>query len=316
MDKTVRKSRKRIRKNEWQLLSMAGAGFIFLFVFSYVPMFGIILAFRDGDSALNVLKAITSAPWAGMHGFKNFYDFLTDERFWPIVLNTVCYNLLSLAVCMPIPVILALMFYEVRHPAYGKTVQFLTYLPHFVSMVVYVGIVHSLVDMQTGAVNGLIKALGLSETSINFKGNPKYSWGLMIISNILKGSGWGSIIYLAAIMGVDVQLFEAAEIDGANRLQKIRYITLPEIAPIFVLNLVLNISGILNNDAGTMLLWQTQSNLSRTEVFSTFILKSGINEMLYSYATAAGVFKSIIGMLLIIGANKLSKIIQGEGVVF
>ena len=156
---------------------------------------------------------------------------------------------------------------------------------------------------------------GLIPSYLNMRSLGLYNnlWALIIPTGV---SVYNSIIVRSAIDGIPPSLFEAAEIDGANRLQKIRYITLPEIAPIFVLNLVLNVSGILNNDAGTMLLWQTQSNLTRTEVFSTFILKSGINEMLYSYATAAGVFKSIVGMLLIIGANKLSKIIQGEGVVF
>ena len=138
----------------------------------------------------------------------------------------------------------------------------------------------------------------------------------MIVSNVMKSSGWGSVIYLAAIADVNVELYDAANIDGVNRFQKARYVTLPVIMPIFALNLVLAVSGIMNNDTGTMLLWQTQTNLSRTEVVSTYVLRYGINNMQYSYATAVGLFQALVGMILILLANKISKLISGSGVIF
>lgn len=316
LKKTKIEKHKKIGVNAVQLLIMAGSGALFLFVFSYLPMFGIILAFKDGDNALNIMNVILSPKWADMNGFRNFHELFTDSRLGDVITNTVVFNILNLVISMPATVILALLFNEVKHPRLTKGIQLLTYLPHFVSAVVYVGIIHSLVDMDTGIVNMLLIKLGIIEKSVNFKGNPNYSWGLMIISGILKGTGWGSIIYMAAITNVDVELYDATDIDGANRFQRAWYITVPTLMPLFSLNLVLNISNILSNDAGTMLLWQTQSNLEKTEVFSTFILKNGINEMRYSYATAAGLIKSLIGIVLILVTNWITKKINGEGAIF
>ena len=151
---------------------------------------------------------------------------------------------------------------------------------------------------------------------INFKGDPNYSWGMIIISDIIKGTGWGSIMYLAAIVGTNEELYDAADIDGASRLQKIWYVTLPVVMPLFVLQLVLSISSIMGNDAASMLLWQTQSNLEKTEVINTFVLKEGINNMLYSYASAVGLFQSLVGLVLLVGSNWISKKINGSGVIF
>ena len=192
--------------------------------------------------------------------------------------------------------------------------QFFAYLPNFISIVVWVGLVHSLTDMQTGPINNLFQAMG--SDPINFKGDPNYSWGMIIISDIIKGTGWGSIMYLAAIVGTNEELYDAADIDGANRFQKIWYVTIPVVMPLFVLQLVLSISSIMGNDAASMLLWQTQSNLDRTEVISTFVLKEGINNMLYSYASAVGLFQSLVGLVLLVGSNWISKKINGSGVIF
>ena len=172
--------------------------------------------------------------------------------------------------------------------------------------------------MQTGVINDLLKRLNIIDKSINFKGDPDYAWGMMIVSGLIKGVGWGSIIYLAAIANVDVELYDAAAIDGVNRLQKTWYITLPVVANLFALQLVLALSRVLGNDMGTMLLWQTESNLSKTEVFSTFVYKEGIGNMfpMYSYATAAGFFSSIVGIFMLVVCNWVTKKIKGEGVIF
>lgn len=316
MEAVKKEPKRKWHRNNVEVFIMVCLGAIFVFVFGYMPMFGIILAFKEGDNALNIMDAILHSDWAEMGGFKNFYDFLTDPYFFEIIVNTLGFNLLNLAISMPAPVIIALLFNELKSVKLRKGIQFFTFLPHFVSIVVWVGIIHSLCDTQTGVVNVILKNMGVIKQSIDFKGDPQYSWGLMISSGVLKGAGWGSIVYMAAIAGVDEELYDAAAIDGVNRLQKAWYITLPVVAPLFVLNLILNLSNILENGAATMLLWQTPSNLEKTEVFSTFILKNGINEMLYSYATAAGFFQSIVGIILLVLGNWLAKKITGKGVIF
>jgi putative aldouronate transport system permease protein len=266
-----KKTRKKWHKNNVEVFIMAMIGAGFLFVFSYLPMVGAVLAFKKGDGYLNMMDAIFASPWAG---FDNFRDIFLDSRFVPIMLNTLGFNLLRLALTMPAPVVVAIMYNEVRHLRLKKGLQFFAYLPNFISIVVWVGLVHSLTDMQTGPLNNLFQAMG--SDPINFKGDPKYSWGMIIVSDIIKGTGWGSIMYLAAIVGTNEELYDAA----------------------------------------SMLLWQTQSNLDKTEVINTFVLKEGINNMLYSYASAVGLFQSLVGLVLLVGSNWISKKINGSGVIF
>ncbi|MBQ5927205.1 MAG: sugar ABC transporter permease [Clostridia bacterium] len=313
-----KRQKRKWRKNNFEVLSMVVMGAIFTFFFGYLPMFGIVLAFKAESLNINVLDTMLHGAWAGKGGFENFYFLFTDVRFKDVLVNTVCYNLLHLAISSPAPVIMALIVSEIKHSKYAKTMQFFTFLPHFVSMVVYVGIIHSMTHMQTGVINDLLKRLNIIDKSINFKGDPDYAWGMMIVSGLIKGVGWGSIIYLAAIANVDVELYDAAAIDGVNRLQKTWYITLPVVANLFALQLVLALSRVLGNDMGTMLLWQTESNLSKTEVFSTFVYKEGIGNMfpMYSYATAAGFFSSIVGIFMLVVCNWVTKKIKGEGVIF
>ena len=283
-------------------------------------MFGIVLAFKQADNVLDIYDAMFHSDWATMGGFNNFYRFLTELDFKNVVVNTLGFNLLNLVITMPIPVIIALLFSEMKHARLSKIIQFFVFLPHFISMVVYVGIVFALLDDgyggSIGVVNMILKKLGLIDQYINFKSDPKYSWAIMIVSGVIKSSGWGCIVYLAAITNVDIELYDAASIDGVNRLQKAWYITMPTVMPLFSLNLILAISGILGNDAGSMLLWQTQTNLSKTEVISTYVLKYGVNNMQYSYATAVGLFQSVIGVFLLLAANWVSKKMTGEGVIF
>ena len=313
-----KKKKSKWHRNNVEVLIMALAGAVFLAIFSYTPMFGLVLAFKDADNSLDALNAIFTTDWAKMGGFYNFYRFVTDMDYWNIMLNTLGFNLLNLAISMPIPVILALLFSEMKHAKLSKGIQFFMFLPHFLSMVVYVGIIWALLDDgyggSVGIVNSLIEAFGGEK--INFKGSSEYAWAIMIISGILKSAPWNSIIYLAAITNVDVELYDACALDGANRFQKAWYVTLPTVKPIFTLQLVTSVSHVLGNSTETMLLWQTQMNLDRTEVLSTYILKYGINNMQYSYATAIGFFQAIIGLILIFSANWITKKINGEGVIF
>lgn len=305
-----KKKRKPFTSSQWQVLSLALLGVVFLAVFAYVPMFGVALAFKSDDGTLNVVEQLLYSDWVGLENFK---VFLTDKDFFVVFWNTLGLNFLQLIFNFPAPIIFALMLNEILHKKFKKMVQVITYFPYFISWVVFGGIILSLLDTNSGIVNTLFKELNLVKESINF-GRAEYFWGTIIITSIIKGVGWGSIIYMAAITGIDACLYEAAEIDGAGRWGKMWYVTLPCIKGTVTLFLVLSISGILNNGFDHIWTFQNQINLSKSEVIDTFVFKYGISDHRYPYATAVGLFKSVISLVLLLGANKVSKMLTGEGI--
>lgn len=302
--------RKKITSSQWQVLSLALLGVVFLAVFAYVPMFGVAIAFKSDDGTLNVVEQLMYSEWVG---FENFKVFLEDKDFFVVFWNTLGLNFLQLIFNFPAPIIFALMLNEVLHKKFKKTIQVITYFPHFISWVVFGGIILSLLDTNSGIVNTILKGLNLVKESVNF-GRAEYFWGTIIITSIIKGVGWGSIIYMAAITGIDACLYEAAEIDGAGRWSKMWYVTLPCIKGTVTLFLVLSISGILNNGFDHIWTFQNQINLSKSEVIDTFVFKYGISDHRYPYATAVGLLKSVISLVLLLGANKVSKMLTGEGI--
>lgn len=306
-----KKKRKVWTANDWILLSMAFLSIAFLGVFAYAPLYGLVLAFKDGDGYLNILRAINEAPWVG---FLNFQDFLTDPDFKDIMLNTLGLNILQLLINFPAPIIFAILLSELLSNRFKKTVQTVTFFPHFISWVIFGGIFLSLLNYDTGIVNTLFVELGIIPDKLDILGGEEYFWGLIIITSILKGLGWGSIIYVAAISGIPQEQFEAAKIDGANRWQKIRYITLPSIAPTITLFFILSIAGLLNNGIEHLWVFQNANNISRSEVLDTFIYKYGIPRWRYSYATAIGLLKSIVSMFLLITSNFVIKKVTGKGI--
>ncbi len=305
-----RRKRKRWKSSEIQLFIMAMLGIAFVLVFSYAPMFGIVLAFKDADGYLSITKALTEAPWCG---FENFKNFLTDPDFKHVMLNTLGLNLLQLLINFPAPIIFAIMLSEVRSKKFRKFIQTITYFPYFLSWVVFGGIILVLLD-TTGVINTALKQMKLIAESINF-GEAQYFWATIIITSIIKGLGWGAIIYIAAIAGIDPQLYEAARMDGANRWHRIFHITIPSIAPTIILFFILSLSGILNNGFDHIWTFQNQINLESSEVLDTFIYKYGIVQQQYSYTTAVGVFKSVIAIILLVVGNKVCKKITGNGVI-
>ena len=305
----TRKSKK-WKSSEIQLFLMAMLGIVFVAVFAYAPMFGIVLAFKDADGYLSITKAIADAPWCG---FDNFRNFLTDPDFKKVMVNTIGLNLLQLLINFPAPIIFAIMLSEIRSKKFRKFIQTITYFPYFLSWVVFGGIILVLLD-TTGVINTVLKTLHLTNDSINF-GEAKYFWGTIIITSIIKGLGWGAIIYIAAIAGIDPQLYEAARMDGANRWHRIMHITLPSIAPTIILFFILSLSGILNNGFDHIWTFQNQINLDASEVLDTFIYKNGIIQQQYSYTTAVGVFKSVIAIILLVVGNKICKKVTGNGVI-
>lgn len=313
MAKESLKKKRKWNSRDITLVAMASLSVIFLAVFSYAPLFGLALAFKDGDYKLNLLNAITETDWVG---FKNFEAFLMDPNFVDAIKNTIGLNLIMLLINFPAPIIFALLINEVRHGPYKKAVQTLTNFPHFISWVIFGGMIIAMTDMTTGIFNPILNFFGLSsnDNPINLQG-PEYAWGTIIISSLIKGVGWGSIVYVAAIAGLDADMYEAADLEGANRFQKAIYITLPGIAPTITVFALLNISNLLKNSFDQFYILQNSLNLSKLEVLSTYVYKTGMSQRRYSYASALGLFNSVISVGLLIISNTISKKLTGRGVL-
>ena len=311
LNKVVSNKRKVWNRNDYILIAMAMLSVVFLAVFAYAPLYGLVLAFKAGDGYLNILNAINQAPWVGLSNFK---DFLADPDFINIMQNTLGLNILQLLINFPAPIIFAILMSELMSDRFKKTVQTVTLFPHFISWVIFGGIFLSLLDFETGIVNTLLVDIGLISKPLDILGGEQYFWGLIIITSIIKGVGWGSVIYVAAISGIPNELYEAAKIDGANRLQRIIHITVPSIAPTIVLFFILSIAGILNNGIEHLWVFQNANNIMRSEVLDTFIYKFGIPQWRYSYATAIGMLKSVISLALLITSNSILKKFTGKGI--
>lgn len=298
------------RRMNWQIFIMAMAGVAFLFVFSYIPMIGILIGFKDLDYTLNVMKDLQTKPFVGL---ENFIKFVQDAQFKNVMMNTICLNVLELVITFPIPILFALLLNELRSSKFRRVVQTCTYFPYFISWVVYGGIVLAFLSSDGGFINNILLQLGLIDNSITFMSNPDYFYAIVIVSSAIKGTGWGSVIYVAAITGVDPQIYEAARIDGANRLQMARSVTLPSIASTITVLLLLAISGLLNSGFDRIYMLQNPLNLSRSEVLDTYIYKIGISQRRFSFTTAVGVFKSIVAVVLLTGGHLISKKCAGRG---
>lgn len=298
-------------KNKIQLFAMASLGVIFLLVFAYTPMFGVVLAFKDGDKELNILEVILYGDWVG---FENFTRFFFDYRFKDILFNTIGLNLLMLCINFPAPIIFALILSEIRHKTYQRTIQSIAIFPTFLSWVVYGGILLSLMDSNLGIFTPICRALKIigPNDAINL-GGPEYAWATISISSLMKGTGWASVIYTAAILGVDPELYEAAKLDGAGRFRSMISITLPSISPMITVSLLLSISGLLNNSFEHINVFKNAINVSKAEVIATYVYDQGISGRMYSYTTAVGLFQSGVALVLLTISNFVSKKFTGKG---
>lgn len=303
MTKTVKKH---ITHNQVQLLIMATLGVLFLLVFSYSAMFGLILAFTKGDYKIKISEAV-SASFVGLENFKAFFN---DMDFIDVLWNTLGLNLFSLLINFPLPIIFALLLNEVRHKYFKKCVQLVTSFPHFISWMIFGNIVLYLINMDTGIVNPILSLFGKGDVNL---ARAEYFWTTIIVASAIKGTGWGSIIYLTAITSIEQSLYEAAEIDGANRGQQTLYITLPGILPTITIYFLLNVSGLLGNNFEQFYSMQNTINLEKSEVLATFVYKKGLNLRRYSYATAVGFFESIVSVILLLISNFISKKLSGRG---
>lgn len=289
---------------QWQLQSMAVPAILFIIVFSYIPMYGVLMAFQDYD--------IFDGFWqSNFVGLKHFEMFFASPDFTLVLRNTVVISLLKLIIVFPAPIVLALMINEVGQPLFKRVVQTFTYLPHFLSWVIVGGFVISLFAVDGGAVNELLMKLGLVDEPVNWLSMPDYFYSILISANVWKEIGFGSIVYLAAIAGVNPSLYEAASVDGASRFKQIYLVTIPSILPVIVIFFILQMGNVLNagfddilvltNNGGNQIL------MDRANVIDTYVLETGIREQRYSYATAAGLFKSLINIVLLVGANFVAR---------
>ncbi len=298
------------RRFNTQVFVMAMMGVVFLLIFSYLPMFGIVIAFKDMDGALNVMKALVEEEFVG---FENFQAFLNDKEFINIMLNTIGMNLLQLIIGFPAPIIFALLLNEVMHIRFKKIVQTITYMPYFISWVVFGGIIIGMLSTDGGIVNDILLQLNMIDKAIPFVSQPEYFWWIIIFTGIFKGIGWGTVIYLAAITSVDQEQYESAVVDGANRFQKMLHITLPCISGTIIIFLLLNVSNLLTSNFDQVYMFQNSLNYTRSEVIDTYVYEMGIAKMKYSFTTAVGLFKSVVAIVLLSSSNFAAKKIVGRG---
>ncbi|MCM8901473.1 ABC transporter permease subunit [Caldicoprobacter algeriensis] len=275
-----------------------------MLIFNYIPMYGIIIAFKD----YNIISSFFEAPWAGL---KHFSDFFKDDWFPIIMKNTVGISLLKLVFGFPLPIIFALFLNEIRNSTFKRTVQTISYLPHFLSWVVLGGIMITWLS-ESGMINELLVNMGILDKPVAFLGEPKYFWWIATISDIWKGLGWNSIIYLAAISGVDVELYESAIVDGAGRFRRMWSITLPSISGTIAILFILAVSGLLNSNFDQILVLRNSLNASSSEVIDIFVYRMGIQSARFSYATAVGLFKSVIALMLLLLANWVTRKLTGK----
>mgnify|MGYP000844600057 CR=1 FL=1 len=288
---------RRIKKN-YDLYILFIPVLLYFIIFQYGPMFGIQIAFKDFMAS----KGIWGSPWKG---FQHFERFFSSYNFNIVVKNTLILSVLQIIFSFPLPILLALLLNELKNKKFKSLVQTATYAPYFISMVVLVGILNIFFSPTTGLVNTFIKMLG--QDPIYFFGEPQWFRPLYILSGIWQSTGWQSIIYLAALSNIDVALHEAALVDGATKLQRIFYIDIPGIIPTAVILLILAAGRVMNIGFEKTFLMQTSLNLDVSEVISTYTYKVGLLNVQYSYATAIGLFNSVINLILITIVNAVSK---------
>lgn len=294
--------------NQISLQTMILPGLLLLLIFRYWPMYGLIIAFKDYSI---ISPSFAAAPWAG---FKHFITFLNDINFYRVLRNSIGINVLGLLISFPLTVIFALLINEIVHTKFKRITQTVSYLPHFLSWVIFVGILKTILALDTGALNNFLINIGLIKEPIFFMGNPDYFWWLAVFTRLLKEIGWGTILYLAAIAGIDQELFEAAIIDGANRFQRMWHITVPGISTTIIILLILTISNILNWGFDQIWMLQNNVNISMSETLETYVYKMGIRDLRFSYAAAVGLLKSVMAMILLISSDQLSKKLTGKGI--
>ncbi len=297
----------RLKDEKWLQL-MAWAGLIWMLIFNYAPMYGLIIAFKKNYRITTSLFSIDflKSAWAASGGLQHFINFFKDEEFVNVMVNTLGISLLKLLICFPIPIAFAILLNEVKNATFKRTIQTISYLPHFLSWVVLGGILTTWLD-ESGLFNQFLTAIGIMSKPVSFLAYPKYFWPIVVISDLWKEMGWSAIIYLAAISGIDQEMYEAAEIDGASRLRKIFSITLPSIKGTIIIMFILAVGGLLNSNFDQIFVLWNPLNSERSNVIDIYTYTTAMRSMRYSYAAAIGLFKSVVAFVLLFMANKITR---------
>jgi putative aldouronate transport system permease protein len=305
---TLAKNRWQLFRNQKQLYLMSFPFLIVVFIFSYVPIWGWIMAFQKYKPS----RGFFEQQWVGLQWFIEIFQ---DPRFYNALTNTLAMSLLSLMINFTCPIIFAILLNEVRHMAFKRTVQTISYLPHFVSWVVVGGMVYMMLSTDGGAINNLLVSIGILKEPQLFMAKPDWFWGIVTATDLWKELGWNAIIFLAAITGIDPQLYEAAKVDGAGKLRQIWHITLPGISHVVVVLLILSIGNILAIGFEKQFQLGNPRVLDRSEVMDLYSLALGINQGRFSIGTAIGMLNSIVSISLLLTANGLFKRFTGKSVI-
>ncbi len=298
---TSETKRKRVLSNIWRnryIYMMVIPVLVYMALFKYLPMYYLRAAFYD----FKLLKGFEGSKYVGTKWFERL---LSSPELWQYIRNTLSLNLLSLAICFPAPLIFALLLNEVRNVPYKKVVQTISYMPHFVSTVVLVSMINNILSPSLGTLAKIYKLFGL--TPVNFLSIPDYFYGINIVSGVWQTMGWNAIIYISAISGIDMNLYEAAKIDGAGRWKQTLHVTIPGILNTFILLLIMQIGQMLNCVFDKIYLLQNTLNLQVSEMLPTYVYKVGMESHKYGLATAGGLFNSVLSVILVIIANTVSK---------
>ena len=295
----MKKNKKFVKmlKRDYQLWLMILPAIIVIFIFNYIPMYGVQLAFREYDFT----KGLTGGEWVGLHYFK---EFINSYMFADLMKNTIVISLATIIFGFPAPILLALIINQVVWKRWKKAIQTTVYLPHFISLVVMVGMINVLLSPNSGVVGHIASSLGFD---INLLASEQAFVPVYVLSDIWQHAGWNSIIYLAALASVDTQLYDSAKIDGASRWQVIRYVDIPAIVPTMIILFILSMGNILNTGFEKIFLMQNPLNLPVSEVIATYVYKIGIISNQFSYSAAIGLFNTLINFIFLIAMNYIAK---------
>jgi putative aldouronate transport system permease protein len=299
-----RQSLKLIFSRYWLLYAMLIPGIIYYLVFRYVPMAGLVMAFQD----YKITAGVFGSPWVG---FQHFQDIFAGPFFSRILFNSLSISSLKLVFGFPAPILLALMLNEVRRGWYKRGIQTMTYLPYFLSWVIIYGIVLALLSPSTGLVNEFVKGLG--GEPISFLTDKFWFIVVLVASSVWASMGYGAVIYLAALSNISPELYEAATIDGATRLQQVRHISLPGITPVMMLLLVLSLGYILDADFAQIYIFYNPQVYPVADIIDTWVFRNGVEQLRIGLSTAMGMFRSVVGLVLVVAANTLAKKFTGHG---
>ncbi|UUZ94811.1 sugar ABC transporter permease [Paenibacillus sp. P25] len=294
-----------LRRDKFLYLLIA-PGVLFFLIFKFIPMWGIVIAFQDYSPYMGVMES----PWVG---FDHFIRFFSNQDFQPLFRNTMAISLLNLIFFFPSPILLSLMLNELRSEVYKKWIQSIVYMPHFLSWVIIAGITFLLLSQSSGVINQLLEHMGYAK--YDFLTNANVFWGLLTVQNIWKETGWGTIIFLAAIAGVDPQLYEAAKMDGAGRFRQAWHVTLPAIRSVIIVLFILRLGHMMDVGFEQVFLMMNGAVSNVADVFETYVYRLGIQQGQFSFSTAVGLFKSVVGLILVIAANKVAKRFGEEGCI-